>query len=313
MKIRCQAEPETETADNAEALKIAKEQTVVQAKAQALLEANNPRPVVHRQSTGGQPVKKEFNGRHSLGSTPGFQAVNADDVHMTPTGPYASNEKPGGVLIGYWIGSSEQRLENKHAVYGTLGGSDCFRVKVTRVTRDGRYVNGNFPTGAGGLWLHYDQVILDDPLQGMTRPQIKEYVRIRLQDQEVETDAERRANEERAIKEAKERAPADGLAGMSAMQLRPAATQSPDMELRHSARSEHRMVAKQQAEAEAAAEERRKEKAAARELQHEQTRREVAQAEAGIQGAAEAELKHNVKKLNKIWVAQQVSDPLYCF
>jgi hypothetical protein len=268
-------------------------------------EGGTPKPVVHRQSLGRQSnSNRQSLSRQSLGSTPGFKAVNAANIQTPKASPFAEGTKPSGVLLGYWSGSDEPRLEDKHAVYGVLGGSDCFRIKVARITRDGRHVDGNFPVGAGALWLHYDQVVLDEPLKGMSRLEVKEYVRIRQQDQPHESEKDRKANEARAIRQAKESVASDAM-NNGVDQGR----HSPEMEVRHSARSELRMAAKQQAEAEAAAERMRKEKVEARERQNEKTRKEVAMAEAVIQEAAQAELKNNLKKLNKVWVAQQAAIP----
>ena len=301
VKIRSESKPEEDPEDRKEA----DTKAVLKAISNAAQESSTPKPVVHRQSLGRQSSNnRQSLPRQSLGSTPGFKAVNAANIQTPKASPFAETTKPSGVLLGYWSGSDEPRLEDKHAVYGVLGGSDCFRVKVARITRDGRHVEGNFPTGAGALWLHYDQVILDPPLQGMTRPEVKEYVRIRQQDQPLELENDRKTNEQRAIREAKEFVASDSM-NTGVDQGRP----SPEMEVRHSARSELRMAAKQQAEAEAAAEVRRKEKAEARERQNEKTRKEVAMAEAVIQEAAQAELKNNLKKLNKVWVAQQAAIP----
>ena len=297
VKVRSESKPETTAEEREEANMKAVLKAVTNA---AALESGTPKPVVHRQSLG----RQSGNNRQSLGSTPGFKAVNAANIQTPKASPFAEAAKPSGVLLGYWSGSDEPRLEDKHAVFGVLGGSDCFRVKVARITRDGRYVDGNFPIGAGALWLHYDQVILDSPLQGMTRPEIKEYVRIRQQDQPHESEKDRKANEQRAIREAKEFVASESMHN-GVDTGRP----SPEMEVRHSARSELRMAAKQQAEAEAAAERLRKEKTEARERQNEKTRKEVAMAEAVIQEAAQAELKNNLKKLNKVWVAQQAAIP----
>ena len=301
VKIRSQdkVDPETEDAE------VADSRAVLKAIANAAQQENAPpKPLTHRHSLGRQSSNnRQLPQRHSLGSTPGFKAVNSPNTPKPAS--FAETARPSGVLLGYWSGSDEARLEDKHAVYGVLGGSDCFRVKVARITRDGRYVDGNFPVGAGALWLHYEQVVLDPPLAGLTRPEVKEYVRIRQQDQQHESEKDRKANEQRAIREAKENVGSDSTRHVADQSQRA----GPEMEVRHSARSELRMAAKQHAEVEAAAEARRKEKAEARERQNEKTRKEVAMAEAVIQDAAQAELKNNMKKLNKVWVAQQAVIP----
>ncbi|KAH6711044.1 hypothetical protein BKA61DRAFT_488109 [Leptodontidium sp. MPI-SDFR-AT-0119] len=145
-------------------------------------------------------------------------------------------------------------------------------------------------------------VVLEPHLSSLSRPEVKEYVRIRQREQENrESDKERRANELKAAHQAKINVAEKGLDTGADV---PA---SPELEIRHSARSENRVSARHQAEAEAAAERVRKEKAEARERQHEKTRKEVALAEAIIQESAQMELKNNLKKLNKVWIAQQAA------
>lgn len=116
----------------------------------------------------------------------GFVAIDRtplpDPTAMPPTAIDLEplyGTRPTRILVGYWKGSSEEDPRDRHAIYGILGSNDMFRVKVVRETRDGRPVNGNFPTGAGALWVHYDEVELEDHLKGLNRVEIKEYVRIR--------------------------------------------------------------------------------------------------------------------------------------
>ena len=300
VKIRSEASPEANEQEKqeADAKAVLKARAIVAAQESA---SPGSKPVVHRQSLGrtaGQ--NRQSLPRQPLNHTPSFKAVNAANIQTPKSSPF-SESKPNGVLLGYWADSDEPLMEDKHAVFGVLGGSDCFRVKVARMTRDGRFVDGNFPVGAGALWLHYDKVIFEPQLQGMTRPEIKEYVRLRQRDMENrESEKERKLNEARAIKLAKEVVANEGL-NSGVEQSRRA---SPELEIRHSARS---LASRQQVEAEAVAEKTRKEKAEARERQTEKTRREVAMAEAVVQEAAQQELRNNIKKLNKVWVAQQAA------
>lgn len=300
VKIRSEmkTEPNQEERDEADAKAVLKAKAAV-AEQEAAFPAG--KPVVHRPSLNRQSLGRQSLPRQSLHKTPSFQAVNAADLQTPKASPYAET-KPHGVLLGYWSESDEPRVEDKHAVYGVLSETDCFRVKVQRLTRDGRYVDGNFPIGAGALWLSYKKVVLEPHLASLSRPEVKEYCRIRQREQEnKESDKERRANELKAVQQAKLNVAENGLD--SAVDV-PA---SPELEIRHSARSENRVSARHQAEAEATAERARKEKAEARERQHEKTRREVAMAEAVIQENAQMELKNNLKKLNKVWVAQQAA------
>ena len=117
--------------------------------------------------------------------------------------------RPTCIVLGYWRGSSEALPRDRHAVCGILGQNDMFRVKVVRETRDGRYVDGNFPSGAGALWIHNDDIEFELHIKNLSRPEVKEYCRIRqYQIDHGETVGERRANELRAADEARVRATA---------------------------------------------------------------------------------------------------------
>ena len=130
------------------------------------------------------------------------EPVSVVKVPMDPL----SGTRPTKILVGYWKGSSEDKVEDKHAVYGILGANDMFRVKVTRETRDGRPVIGNFPMGAGALWIHYEEVEFDPHLAQLSRPEMKEYVRVRQhQLDEGELPDERVANETKAVIDAQMR------------------------------------------------------------------------------------------------------------
>ncbi|KAI9158324.1 hypothetical protein HJFPF1_06316 [Paramyrothecium foliicola] len=146
--------------------------------------AMNPSPV----NTNGQNQNQNQNfvsvGRHGL----------ADPLLGT---------RPTRILLGYWRGSSEPDPKNRHAVYGILGMNDMFRVKLVRESRDGRFVDGNFPTGAGALWIQWDEVVFEPHLQNMHRSEIKEYCRVRqYQIDQGELPEDRLANEQIAVKEA---------------------------------------------------------------------------------------------------------------
>ncbi|PNY25214.1 Uncharacterized protein TCAP_04848, partial [Tolypocladium capitatum] len=144
----------------------------------------------------------------------GADASNA----QTPPQPMAAHQtrfsvdplpgtRPTRILIGYWKPSSEVDPRDRHAVYGILGQNDMFRVKVVRETRDGRFVDGNFPSGAGALWIAYEEVEFEDHLKALNRQEIKEYCRIRQYQQDHgEDEAERIENETRAVYEAQTRA-----------------------------------------------------------------------------------------------------------
>lgn len=131
-----------------------------------------------------------------------------------PAGPFAQHHpidtlpgtRPTRILLGHWKLSSSVEAVDKHAVYGILGANDMFRVKLMRETRDGRPLIGNFPQGAGALWIHWDEVIFEPHLQNLTRPEIKEYCRVRQRQlDEGETEANRVENETKAVYEAQKR------------------------------------------------------------------------------------------------------------
>ncbi|KAK3315085.1 hypothetical protein B0H66DRAFT_333201 [Apodospora peruviana] len=136
------------------------------------------------------------------GPSPGPTAVtNTQPLDNIP------GTRPTRILLGYWKQSSELDPVNKHAVYGILGANDMFRVKLTRETRDGRQVQGNFPQGAGALWIHWDEVEFEPHLKHLTRPEIKEYCRVRQrQIDQGETVEDRIANETKAVYEGQQRA-----------------------------------------------------------------------------------------------------------
>ena len=114
--------------------------------------------------------------------------------------------RPTRILLGYWKLSSEEDPINKHAVFGILGANDMFRVKLTRETRDGRTVIGNFPSGAGALWIHWDEVEFDPHLRKLSRNEVKEYCRVRQRQVDLgEAPEERVANETKAVYEAQQR------------------------------------------------------------------------------------------------------------
>lgn len=115
--------------------------------------------------------------------------------------------RPTRIMVGCWSKSSAPEDSEKHAVYGILGANDMFRVKLVRETMDGRFINGNFPTGAGALWIPYEDVTMLPHLQNLTRSEMKEYCRIRqYQIDSGEGDDERVANETKAVYEAQRRA-----------------------------------------------------------------------------------------------------------
>ncbi|PKS09763.1 hypothetical protein jhhlp_004384 [Lomentospora prolificans] len=132
-----------------------------------------------------------------------------DSGNILPMDPHDPliGTRPTRILVGYWKSSSELDERDRHAVYGILGQNDMFRVKLVRETRDGRYINGNFPAGAGALWIHYDEVQFEPRLESLSRTEVKEYCRIRQYqlDHGDETEEQRAINEDFAVRYARER------------------------------------------------------------------------------------------------------------
>lgn len=98
------------------------------------------------------------------------------------TSPNLPGSRPTRIPVGSWSKSEAATEADKgaaHAVFGILGANDMFRVKLVRETLDGKYFESNFPTGAGALWINYDEVIFLPHLKELTRPEMKEYCRVR--------------------------------------------------------------------------------------------------------------------------------------
>ncbi|KAK4152036.1 hypothetical protein C8A00DRAFT_44853 [Chaetomidium leptoderma] len=115
-------------------------------------------------------------------------------------------KRPTRIIVGYWALSSEKDPIDKHAVFGILGLTDNFRVKVTRETRDGRHVEGNFPTGAGALWIPWEHTVFEPHLERLSRNELREYCRVRQRQIDLgEAPEERIANELKAVVEGQQR------------------------------------------------------------------------------------------------------------
>ncbi|KAH8899671.1 hypothetical protein GQ53DRAFT_816778 [Thozetella sp. PMI_491] len=139
------------------------------------------------------------------GGAPGPAPSHARVVDNLP------GTRPTRILLGYWNKSSETAEVDKHAVYGILGANDMFRVKLMKETRDGRPLMGNFPTGPGALWIHWDEVVFEPHLANLSRPEIKEYCRVRQRHfDDGERPEHRAANEVQAINDARKRVESGG-------------------------------------------------------------------------------------------------------
>ncbi|KAJ4416394.1 hypothetical protein N0V85_002288 [Neurospora sp. IMI 360204] len=111
--------------------------------------------------------------------------------------------RPSRVVVGTWKYSSEANRKDRHAVQGVLAQNENFRCKIVNNNPDGKEVGGNFPLGAGQIWCQWEDVDFLDHLQGMSRPQIKEYVRVRQRMMDLgELPEDRDKNDQLAVEEA---------------------------------------------------------------------------------------------------------------
>ncbi|KAI6249073.1 hypothetical protein HI914_02808 [Erysiphe necator] len=248
-------------------------------------------------------------GRQLLPREPMIPSPKALNVIESRTSKSSSlgDGKFQGVPLGFWTDSDGTCDEDKHAVFGVLIGTDSFRVKVARQTRDGRHRDGNYPVGPGALWIHYDKVFLEPHLRSCSRPEVKEYCRIRLEElQFKESEEERQANELRAIMKAKEIV-AGGIPRRT-IDLEITNVKS-ELENRKSTRVEQRRKSQQKVEIDTSSDEAVVKPSKSQLDIHDKklvkSRRDTLNAEISVVEAAEKELKSNIKKLNKVWVAQQ--------
>ncbi|KAF5981924.1 hypothetical protein FBULB1_4518 [Fusarium bulbicola] len=136
--------------------------------------------------------------------------------------------RPTRILIGHWAKSNSPDPRDRHAVYGILGQNDMFRVKLVRETRDGRFVEGNFPAGAGALWIAYEEVAFEPHLQNLARNEIKEYCRVRQYQIDMgEKEGERTSNETKAVYEAQARAAGTNYKAPAPLSIAPALPRLP--------------------------------------------------------------------------------------
>ncbi|KAF5565019.1 hypothetical protein FPHYL_4460 [Fusarium phyllophilum] len=136
--------------------------------------------------------------------------------------------RPTRILIGHWTKSNSPDPRDRHAVYGILGQNDMFRVKLVRETRDGRFVEGNFPPGAGALWIAYEEVAFEPHLENLARNEIKEYCRVRQYQIDMgEKEGERTSNETKAVYEAQARAAGTNYKAPAPLSIAPALPRLP--------------------------------------------------------------------------------------
>ncbi|RKK21297.1 hypothetical protein BFJ66_g17640, partial [Fusarium oxysporum f. sp. cepae] len=137
--------------------------------------------------------------------------------------------RPTRILLGHWAKSDEPDPKNRHAVYGILGQNGMFGVKLVRETRDGRLIDGTFPTGAGALWIAYEEVAFEPHLRSLARNEVKEYCRVRQwQIDRGDTAEEKTANETKAVYEAQARVAGTNYKAPTPLSIAPALPRQPD-------------------------------------------------------------------------------------
>ncbi|KAM0349747.1 hypothetical protein ACHAPU_003577 [Fusarium lateritium] len=164
-------------------------------------------------------------------------AIEHTPIQPAPGGPQPvrnvvdplPGSRPTRILIGSWAKSDAPVDRDRHAVYGILGQNDMFRVKLVRETRDGRVCEGNFPQGAGALWIPYEEVEFEPHLRSLARNEVKEYCRVRQwQIDRGETVEETTANETRAVYEAQARIAGTNQRAPAPLSIAPALPRRPD-------------------------------------------------------------------------------------
>ncbi|KAM9874078.1 hypothetical protein VD0002_g6387 [Verticillium dahliae] len=163
---------------------------------------------IEQQSPAGCPPAQELPPMHSTGglrrsllrrSLTGYTESN-DKFSPVPVFEAQWGTRPTKIVVGYWKASNAPNERDRHAVVGVLGINDMFRVRVVRETRDGRYVSGNFPVGAGALWIRWHEMEPEPHLKDLNQNEVKEYVRARQYPVDRgETETQKVQNETHAV------------------------------------------------------------------------------------------------------------------
>jgi hypothetical protein len=304
VKLRSDDEPEaTENAQHEADLK-----AVEGAKAAVLAASASTKR--KSQTTPGRPP--HGNSRHStIGRTP-LSPSKARNTPKLKNTDFAKAHSPAegpntGILLGYWKDSSEKRKEDKHAIFGIVGGSG-FRVKVHKATRDGRVVIGNYPAGAGGLFVTYDKLVLEPQLASLSKQQVREYVKLRQDDvRRGESEKDRKRHEQRAIDKV------TGKERVATVETEESGTEQevePEPKLatiRRTPRTERKAASRSQERDELPLQQKRKEKTDEREKGRENPRGKHLSDKAVIDEAVQRKLSQNIKGLQEIWQAQNAA------
>ncbi|RYC81253.1 hypothetical protein BFJ63_vAg15853 [Fusarium oxysporum f. sp. narcissi] len=174
--------------------------------------------------------------RTSGGFVPANAPPSFTPIQPAPGGPQPLRHtvdplpgtRPTRILIGHWAKSNSPDPRDRHAVYGILGQNDMFRVRLVRETRDGRFMEGNFPARAGALWIAYEEVAFEPHLKNLARNEIKEYCRVRQYQIDMgEKQGERTSNETKAVYEAQARAAGTNYKAPAPLSIAPALPRLP--------------------------------------------------------------------------------------
>ncbi|PQE33178.1 hypothetical protein CJF32_00003722 [Rutstroemia sp. NJR-2017a WRK4] len=252
-----------------------------------------------RPSTDGRTPQSPSKARNG----PRFKNTNTAKDHS----PADTGGPNTGILLGYWKDSSEKRAQDKHAIFGIVGGSG-FRVKVHKATRDGRVVIGNYPAGAGGLFVTYDKLILEPQLASLSKQQVREYVKLRQDDvRRGESEKDRKRHEQRAIDKVM------GRERVATVETEESGTEEevePEPKpatIRRTPRTERKATSRSQERDEVPLQQKRKEKTDEREKGGDKSRDKHASDKASIDEAVQRKLRQNMKGLQEIWQAQNAA------
>ncbi|KAF7917233.1 uncharacterized protein EAE98_010338 [Botrytis deweyae] len=108
------------------------------------------------------------------------ESRDVDQDVSTKVNDIQSLPKPE-ILLGYWADSNQVDAKDKHAVFGTIvvNSNHKFRFMIRKSTRDGRFVSGNFPVGAGNYQVQYEKIVLEEHLSKLKRSEVEQYILIR--------------------------------------------------------------------------------------------------------------------------------------
>ncbi|KAF7941739.1 uncharacterized protein EAE97_006576 [Botrytis byssoidea] len=132
------------------------------------------------------------------------ESRDVDHDISTRVNDIQSSPKPE-ILLGFWADSNQVDAKDKHAVFGTVvvNSNHKFRFMIRKSTRDGRFVSGNFPVGAGNYQVQYEKIVLEEYLSNLKRSEVEQYILIRQREILEGGDRGSRSQQLNAVKLAK--------------------------------------------------------------------------------------------------------------